>query len=153
MMHNSFFLALSLGVVLSLSNNAIAQESLVVKHLKNCRQIIDNEERLTCFDNLSKDDSLAALNVETFASEQIKTTTQTASKNIESISLNINTLTKNAYGQWLITLENDQQWQQKDSVRLNLTAQQKIVISKGAFGATYLRKQDGRKRIQVKRIK
>ncbi len=51
-----------------------------------------------------------------------------------------------------VILENDQVWRQTDSARLRVKAGDTVVVSKGMFGAHFLKKVDENRRIRVKRL-
>ncbi len=72
---------------------------------------------------------------------------------VTSIVLIIEKLSKTLRGQWKITFTNGQVWQQKDSTRLSLKAEQRVKLTKGALGSYYLKKVGSKKSIQVKRLK
>ncbi len=61
---------------------------------------------------------------------------------------------KDAYGKWIITLENGQVWRQTDSRRFYFTnSEQLVVISRGIFGSFFLEEPERNDGIRVKRIK
>ena len=61
---------------------------------------------------------------------------------------------KDAYGKWIITLENGQVWRQTDSKSFRFTSSdQLVVISRGLAGGFFLGDPERKKRIRVKRIK
>jgi hypothetical protein len=61
---------------------------------------------------------------------------------------------KDAYGKWIITLENGQVWRQTDSTRFIFkNSQQWVVVSRGFAGGFFLGEPERNKRIRVKRVK
>jgi hypothetical protein len=61
---------------------------------------------------------------------------------------------KDAYGKWIIILENGQVWRQTDSTRFSFkNSEQWVVVSRGVLGSFFLGEPDRNKRIRVKRVK
>ncbi|GAA5218632.1 hypothetical protein GCM10025776_30490 [Corallincola platygyrae] len=61
---------------------------------------------------------------------------------------------KDAYGKWIVTLENGQVWRQTDSTRFSFkNTDQWVIIARGAVGGFFLGEPDRNKRIRVKRVK
>ena len=61
---------------------------------------------------------------------------------------------KDAYGQWIITLENGQVWHQTDSKRFSFRSpEQWVVVSRGVFGGFFLGEPEHNKQIRVERVK
>ena len=86
-----------------------------------------------------------------FAKEHIKKSEK--EQGLESITSVITKLKKLIRGQWLITLENGQQWQQKDTAKLKLKVGDTILLKKAVMGAVYLYKDGSHRNIRVKRLK
>ena len=61
-------------------------------------------------------------------------------------------MTKSAYGEQIITLDNGQVWRQTDSVRLKLVEGQSVTIKRGALGSFFISKENANKRIRAKRV-
>jgi len=140
-----------------------ANKDTLTDKILACSQVSDNKNRLTCFDALTnKDDVLIAVTsepkltkkqIDSFSKGHIKKTNEELAKEINTITLTISELSKNLYGKWNITFGNEQKWQQKDGITLNLKVGQRVVLTKGAFSAIYLQKENTNKRIQVKRLR
>ena len=61
---------------------------------------------------------------------------------------------KDAYGKWIIILENGQVWRQTDSRRFSFTnSEQRVVISRGLLGSFFMGEPERKGRIRVKRVK
>ena len=61
---------------------------------------------------------------------------------------------KDAYGKWIIILENGQVWRQTDSKYFNFEdSEQRVIISRGFGGGFFLKEPESRIRIRVKRAK
>ena len=61
---------------------------------------------------------------------------------------------KDAYGKWIIILENGQVWLQTDSTRFSFSnSEQWVVVSRGVLGSFFLGEPERKKRIRVKRVK
>ncbi|TCI02650.1 hypothetical protein EZV61_12680 [Corallincola luteus] len=72
----------------------------------------------------------------------------------ETLTLRISKKKKNAYGKWVLTLENGQVWQQTDSTRYNFNHKDGlVVISRGSVGSFFIGQPDRNKRIRAKRVK
>ncbi len=97
---------------------------------------------------IQKEAEVTKKQVDDFAKQHIEKT-----DGIEEITASITKLKKLLRGEYQITLDNDQLWQQKGSARISLKVGQQVVLSKGMLGAVYLTKEGNSKRIQVRRIK
>jgi hypothetical protein len=61
---------------------------------------------------------------------------------------------KDAYGKWIIILENGQVWRQTDSRRFSfVNSEQWVVISRGVFGSFFMGEPERSGGIRVKRVK
>jgi hypothetical protein len=87
-----------------------------------------------------------------FAKQHLAKTAEEKAKEINEITASITKLTKLIRGEYKITLDNNQQWQQKDTTRISLKVGQKIVLMKGSLGSVYLKKEGTSKRIRVRRL-
>jgi hypothetical protein len=162
------------------------------KELARCSKVIDNLQRLTCFDVLAESSKKIMATLEytnpqvAKASESVSTVavtnpevkyqapqavvdfdkkqqqeenfakaklSQETVPEVTTISLTIAQLKKMLRGEWKITFTNGQVWQQNGTDRFSLKVDQSVQISKGSLGSYYLKKQEGNKRIQVKRLK
>lgn len=146
-----------------------AKETQLATKILTCSEITDNQSRLGCFDALTSNNNLvvdtakplvidktmlqAEQQVDDFAKEHVKKTTKELEKEIDSITLTVSKLSKTVRGQWKITFENGQQWQQKDSGTLSLQQGDEVTLTKGAFSSVFLQKENINRRIKVKRLK
>ena len=73
-------------------------------------------------------------------------------KGKESIRSILASVSRNAYKQYVVKLENGQVWRQYDSTRLSLKAGDDVVIRKASFGSYQLKKTTGNVTLRVKRI-
>lgn len=148
---------------LLLSPTVLAKEENLSDRIQDCVKISQDTARLTCFDQLTSKSStisaepevtdLTAEQVDSFSKGQVKKTSEELANEINSITLTISKLSKTPYGQWKITFENGQKWQQKDSYKLSLKTGQRVVLTKGAITSVFLQKENTKKRIKVKRLK
>ena len=61
---------------------------------------------------------------------------------------------KDAYGKWIIAMENGQVWHQTDNTRFIFrNSEQLVIISRGLAGGFFMRELDRKKRIRVTRVK
>lgn len=61
---------------------------------------------------------------------------------------------QDAYGKWIIFMENGQVWRQTDSALFNFTnPEQLVVISRGILGSFFLVEPEGSRRLRVMRVK
>jgi len=153
---------------------ALANGTELAVKIQACNKIHANEARLACFDELTdkknnekKSPSVAVLptaalpavteltdkQVDSFSKEHIKKSEEELESEINIITLIVSKVTKTVYEKLNITFENGQQWRQKDSKRLRLAAGDKVILSKGALGSVYLKKEGTNKTINVKRLK
>ncbi|TWX66279.1 hypothetical protein ESZ36_15515 [Colwellia demingiae] len=148
---------------LLLSPTVLAKEENLSDRIQDCVKISQDTAILTCFDQLTIKSStisaepevtdLTAEQVDSFSKGQVKKTSEELANEINSITLTISKLSKTPYGQWKITFENGQKWQQKDSYKLSLKTGQRVVLTKGAITSVFLQKENTKKRIKVKRLK
>ena len=146
----------------------LAKNISLNEKIEACSEISDNQLRLSCFDQLSNGNiqvtkpvdpstqqsaQLSNQQIDAFAKEQVELSKSEQAKVINSISAMVDKLSQTAYGQWKITFKNGQKWLQKDTTRFSLKVGQRVVLTKGALGAIYLKKEDSNKRIKVKRLK
>lgn len=135
--------------------------------IKACAKIAKDDARLTCFDQLAeqllstelsplaeplstqKTQRQQTKSIEQFGQEHIKS----SNEHELSVDFTIKLLSKNAKKRWVITFENDQVWQQKDSEYLSLSIGDEVQLSKGALGAIYLQKAGSNRKIKVRRQK
>tara|TARA_B110000091_G_scaffold192868_1_gene217558 strand:+ start:520 stop:1062 length:543 start_codon:yes stop_codon:yes gene_type:complete len=148
--------------------------------VKICAQQNDNLLRLRCFDNVvekltlakkliitpsnqlksaqvSKKEILPIVNtsvktVDLFAKNHLEKTAKGQLEKVNEITATITQAKKMLRGQWQVSLNNGQQWQQKDSLYLNLSRGDEVVLQEGALGAFYLKKLTSNRRIRVRRI-
>lgn len=157
----------------SISLNSYAAISTgLIDGLVDCSKISNDEQRLVCFDKLTKNNStplsvvkmsnepapqivntksVDVQQVDNFSKEHLKKTKE--DKGPDSITATISKVHQLIRGQWVIYLENDQKWQQKDSKKFKLKVGDNIRLQKGSMGAVYLFKKDSHRSIRVKRLK
>lgn len=147
----------------SLAASASTEMSLSAKLVK-CGDVALPNERLACFDDLLAKTSVVkkptpivqtqpkkSKDVDDFAKEHLKKTS--ADEGLDSITSTIRKLKKLIRGQWVISLENGQQWQQKGGNKIKLKVGDTIRMEKGAMGVVYLYKEGSNRNIRVKRLK
>ena len=147
-------------------------KSDLIDGLSNCVNILNDDNRLLCFDKLARNNVLAstplktqnptvsqidavklkkAKQVDDFSKVHLAKTQQ--EKGLESINATISKVKRLIRGEWVIYFENGQKWQQKDSGKIKLKVGDKIRLQKGSLGAVYLFKEDSKRSIRVKRLK
>lgn len=72
---------------------------------------------------------------------------------IQQIEAKIIDIKKSAYGNLIITLDNDQIWRQTDSSRLKLSEGELIKVTRGSLGSFFIGKENANRRIRAKRVK
>jgi hypothetical protein len=149
--------------------------------LSNCSKVEQDLERLSCFDllsaqyktqaatnapkgptkNMVKDSISKALaakpvpsEVLEFGASHIKNNDNDAEE-IEFIVLTASKVEKDAFDKLVLSFENGQIWQQKDSRYFRMKKGEEVKLSKGALGAIYLKKNDesSNRSIRVRRLK
>jgi len=162
------------GVFFSFSSTDIfanKNENLFYR-LANCTQILNDQNRLICFDKLAKKNTalLTSVKVNNKPVLQIEPVTLKNSKQIDnfskqhlkktkeergpnSILATISNVKQLIRGQWVISFENGQKWQQTDSAKIKLKEGNNIRLEKGSLGAVYLFKENSHRNIRVKRLK
>jgi hypothetical protein len=148
---------------LLISQTVLAKETELSDKVQACSQMSQDTTRLACFDQLThisnstilapKKTALTATQVDDFSKEHVQKTDEEKANEILSISSTISQLTKTSRGQWKLTFDNGQKWQQKDTAKLKLKQGDKVTLTKGALSAVFLQKENMNKRIKVKRLK
>lgn len=148
---------------LLISQTVLAKETELSDKVQACSQMSQDKTRLACFDQLThlsnstilapKKTTLTATQVDDFSKGHVKKTAEEVAKEINSITLTISKLSKTLHGQWKVTFNNDQRWQQTDGTKLKLKQGEQVILSKGAFSSVFLQKENTNKRIKVKRLK
>jgi hypothetical protein len=160
-----------LGASLLLVKTVSAEESELLSKIKICSLVSESQARLSCYDALTNINTssmaivvpsktvstekppISAEEVDDFAKSHVQKSEEEQANEINSITLTISKLSKTVRGQWKLSFENGQQWQQKDAAKLRLKEGIKVILTKGALGAVYLQKEHSNKRIKVKRVK
>ncbi|WP_232771432.1 hypothetical protein [Colwellia sp. 12G3] len=148
---------------LLISQSVLAKETELADKLQICGEISLDTARLSCFDQLIKKQSATIVEAETtefsaaqvddFSKDHIKKTAEEKTNELLSISLTISKLEMTTRGQWIITFNNGQKWQQKDATKLRLKQGDQVTLTKGALSSVFLQKENTNKRIKVKRLK
>ena len=135
-------------------------------------------ERLACFDALVADLTPSASERSAAAPAATATTATTAAdvmpgqqstaeaeeaqfgvehhqsnKSTSEISAVVTALDRNAVGGLVLTLDNDQIWQQSDRVRIQVPVGTRVIISRGAMSAFYLRIDGSSRRVRFARVR
>jgi hypothetical protein len=128
----------------------------------HCRSLIDDRERLACYDAFAGDSAPAIelptpINAESlFGRDAAQTSAalqqQTGINPPRTLDAAIGSVETRASGKLLITLQNDQRWEQIDGRPLDLAAGDQVRIRKGAFGSYLLHKPTGGRSMRVRRI-
>ncbi len=146
--------------------------------LQSCAAIENPDERLICYDTLSgrlsadtvksndvapKADDSVASKVETIVpivepaqdAEAIFGLEHThKEKQPDELQFKWSKKMQDAYGKWILFMENGQVWRQTDSAAFNFNnPEQQVVISRGILGSFFLVEPEGKKRIRVMRVK
>jgi hypothetical protein len=144
------------------------------ENAEKCIDIIDNLERLTCYDqhfkiensqdnNLSQNQSVqnSGNKKVNITKDEIKVSNDLFGLEKEVANQTPDELTSIAVGKFkswnkkmLVTLENDQVWQVNSSRSLYYpVTNPKVIISKGALGSFYMSIEGINRRLKVERIK
>lgn len=140
-------------ILVSLLISQIVGAAELEDALRSCRVLAVEADRLACYDRIV----VERRDVEAAASTEQQTAARDASPEPasptaeekfgfefsvkdapESLISTIADVRKNAKGGLVLTLANDQIWQQSDSQRLFLDAGDSVTIYRGAFSAFYL---------------
>ncbi|MCB1686403.1 MAG: hypothetical protein R3E82_09755 [Pseudomonadales bacterium] len=76
-----------------------------------------------------------------------------SNKSTSEITSAVVRIERNALGGLVLTLENDQVWQQSDRSRIQVEVGDRVTISRGALSAFHLRVNDGQKRARFNRAR
>jgi len=162
-------------IALYFTTSALAfDEQQLSQAVKICAQQKDSLVRLGCFDNvaekliiapsnqlqlpqISKKEIAAIANtsakkVDLFAKNHLEKTAKGQPAKVNEITATITQAKKMLRGQWQVSLNNGQKWQQKDSLYLKLSTGDQVVLQEGALGAFYLKRLMSNRRIRVRRI-
>lgn len=144
--------------------------------LTECRQIVDLEKRVTCYDEVvdarygsepsehtdgieapapAEDrevpDARSLFGTGDAEARQIVETTLEIEQ-IEQIEATVSDVRKSAGDKMIVTLDNGQTWRQLDSKTLLLKDGDIVIIRKASFGSFLLEKKSGSRSIRMKRI-
>lgn len=144
--------------------------------LVKCSEIQDDLKRLVCFDNLAASQAANAISNKTsnakinesrntlerkvtelsagFGSEHIKKSAK-ATNEVHQVLFFVDQVTQDQFEKFRITFTNGQQWKQTDDGTIRLKVGDKVLLTKGVFGAVYLKQSniDSNRKIRIKRIK
>ncbi len=129
---------------------AVGEPSVIV----DCRTVIDDDDRLRCYDDAVDQRIIDTAPTATFGSRDpgVAEPPVNDEPKIESIDAVIASAQADARGRWVVELDNGQTWVQSDARRLNLASGDAVVIHKRRFGSFLLEKAAGSRGIAVKRI-
>ncbi|MBB1384606.1 hypothetical protein H5119_03390 [Pseudoalteromonas sp. SG45-5] len=136
-----------------------AETAINEQTLQACSVIKNDLSRLNCYDNLIAGKPLIKTSVAAQASSTIKMSDfglehkETHQEKDTAIKAIVATIEEAAYGELIITLDNDQQWRQIGSDSMRLKTADTIVISRGVFNSFLLKKDGQNRSIRVKRTK
>ncbi|RVU39929.1 hypothetical protein EOE67_08440 [Rheinheimera riviphila] len=168
------------AVLILMMPAAFASSVDLKTQLQSCQQISDEEQRLSCFDQIVSqlDNPVQQQAVATTTVNPVVTTTATKTPviqppqatpkqeiaaefglkkprpdaEIEEISSVVKTVAQDLRKKLLITLENGQQWRQLDQEYLNIQAGDRCVVKRGAIGSFLLGIEGTKKKIRVRRV-
>ncbi|WP_141398452.1 MULTISPECIES: hypothetical protein [Microbulbifer] len=122
-----------------------ASADSLTNQMRGCASIKSDNERLACYDALSK--SLDARAEDIFGQEQKRIVEEAP----EQITAQVKAIQKGAYGKAIIVLDNGQVWRQNDSGRILWDAGDSVVVERGLFGSFFMKSTGGGRKIRVKR--
>ncbi|MBQ4834485.1 hypothetical protein J8L70_14645 [Pseudoalteromonas sp. MMG010] len=152
-----------------------AHAQINTQALEACSLIENDFNRLLCYDNIiaGKAASQNTSSVPSIAAkEMVQASAPIVTDNTKSdvkkddfglehkeitkgkateIKATVTSIKKAPYGELIITLDNGQQWRQIGSDSMKLTAEDKIIISRGVFNSFLLKKANQNRSIRVKR--
>lgn len=165
-----------------LAGNAFsANANDLVQALQECKELANADNRLACFDSIqipAKTIKKVIAAKESKSTKQVvkeidvvsvpKQATEAAPtrvikkeqfglKNIvkepEYITLVVEKIKKNPYGDIIVYLQEGQVWKQTDGRALRLKQNDKVIVKKGALNSFQMMKEGGSRLMKVKRIK
>lgn len=149
----------------------------LVQALQECKELANAENRLACFDSIQVPAKaikkvITAKEREVVKEIEVAPTPKQATevktvrvikkedfglKNIikepEYITLLVDKIKKNPYGDITVYLQEGQVWKQIDGRALRLKKNDKVIIKKGALNSFQMMKEGGSRLVKVKRIK
>jgi hypothetical protein len=161
------------AVLILLAPAAFATSVDLKTQLQSCQQIAEEEQRLSCFDQIVSQLDLsvtsdvgsttAAAAVSSTAEksavpqpEEMKAKFGLKKPNREAQVQEISSLVKSTAfdlrKKLVITLENGQQWRQTDQAQLNIQAGDRCTVKRGALGSFLLGIEGVNKKIRVRRV-
>lgn len=127
-----------------------------------CRSIADDKERLACYDALAVEtiqtkEPLTTASAESlFGRDAAQTSAalqqQTGISQAQTLDAEIGSVETRANGKLLISLQNNQRWEQIDGRPLALVPGDPVRIRRSALGSYLLYKQAGGRSVRVRRI-
>ncbi len=131
---------------------SLAYAQTTEERLYGCAGFADKAQRLTCFDDLARD-VMSNAKPDKISSQSFGLEHKDTGKDLIGVQQAIvKELKKNAYGAMVLTLDNGQVWEQKDTKTMSIHDGDAVLIERGAMSAFYLTAQ-GNKRMRVARVK
>jgi hypothetical protein len=132
----------------------------IAADLARCRSESDDARRLQCYDSLAKGDTPAALKIPPKMSQEefgvsngpIAAQKSKSQPQLQEIVAKAVEVKKKANGELVVTLDNDQVWQQLQPSNLRLRVGDEVIIKAGALGSFILVAPSGRG-TKVQRVK
>ncbi|MBU1439216.1 MAG: hypothetical protein KKF79_17855 [Gammaproteobacteria bacterium] len=154
------------AVLILLTPAAFATSVDLKTQLQSCQQIAEEEQRLSCFDQIVSQLDLSATTEATSTAaaeksvvpqpEEMKAKFGLKKPNREAQVQEISSLVKSTAfdlrKKLVITLENGQQWRQTDQAQLNIQAGDRCTVKRGALGSFLLGIEGVNKKIRVRRV-
>jgi 5-hydroxyisourate hydrolase-like protein (transthyretin family) len=148
-------------ISLVLASGVVASAAMAQQSYRDCALIQDDQERLMCYDRLNEQDKKPVPaakmkekveqkrdNNADFGLEHKKL------KQDESMSVELTSRDKDAYGKWILTFDNGQVWKQKGSEDyFPWHDEGNYTITRGMFNAYFLSRKEVNKRMKIERIK
>ena len=138
--------------------DAIASD--IASDVARCRSELNDARRLQCYDSLAKSDAPVAPKMPTKMSQEefgvsngpIAAQKSKSQPQLQEIVAKAAAVTKKTNGELVVTLDNDQVWQQLQPSTLRLRVGDEVIIKAGALGSFILVAPSGRG-TKVQRVK
>ncbi len=140
----------------------LAQPALAADQaLTQCRQIVDIEERVACYDAIidsraEKTETNAIPDAQSLfgtndADAKRIVETSLAIEQIDQLEAVVTSIQKSATRKLTVTLDNGQVWRQLDNQPMRLKSGEMVIVRKASMGSYLMGKKSGGRSIRVKR--
>ncbi|RUO76779.1 hypothetical protein [Pseudidiomarina taiwanensis] len=141
-----------------LISGGVSAQAVSTEQLAACAQVENPLQRLVCYDKLAAGQGVTAATDAT-APPTAKPESQFGKEHLaednaqaDMIYVVVVNAREDAYGKWVLELDNGQKWRQTDSQTFRIQENEEYYIERGLLNSFYLGREGQNRRIQVRRV-